>query len=107
MSTILAAIIIGLLIINLVGLVLVGVRVGAQANQQRDLETRLSTQQRDLETRLVKLEMRVDNLPTHRDLLELRTGISDVVQNMAAIAGQVEAQTQMLQTIQRHLLENE
>lgn len=107
MSTLLAAIIIGLLIVNLVGLVLVGVRVGAQANQQRDLEARLSTQQRDLETRLIKLEVRVDNLPTHGDLLKLRTGISEVVENMATIAGQVQAQTQMLQTIQKHLLENE
>lgn len=103
MNALIAAVIIGLLIINLVGLVLVGVRAGAQSNQQRDL----SNQQRGLELRLVKLEGRVDNLPTHRDLLELRTGITEVVESMATLSGQVQAQTQMLQTIQEHLLENE
>ena len=96
MNPMIAAIIIALLVINLLGLLVVGWRVSGQSNDARSLETRLT-----------KLEARVDNLPTHRDLLDLRNGMGDVVQSMAEIAGRTEAMTTMLQTIQEHLLEGE
>jgi hypothetical protein len=91
-----AIVIIALLVVNLIGLLVVGLRVSGQ-----------STDTRQLEGRLTKLEARVDNLPTHRDLLELRTGIGDVQESVAAISGRTEAMTQMLRTIQEHLLEND
>ena len=96
MNPMIAAIIIALLVINLLGLLVVGWRVSGQSNDARSLETRLT-----------KLEARVDNLPTHRDLLDLRNGMGDVVQSMAEIAGRTEAMTTMLQTIQEQLLEGE
>jgi|GEM_PF-3895301 len=96
MSDLTATIIIALLIVNLLGLLVIGYRVSRQSNDAGDLDRRLT-----------RLEARVDNLPTHRDLLDLRTGIGDVQESMAAISGRTEAMTQMLRTIQEHLLEND
>jgi Tfp pilus assembly protein PilN len=107
MNPMIGAIIIALLVINLLGLLVVGWRVSGQSNDARSLETRLTSDSRALEARLTKLEARVDNLPTHRDLLDLRNGMSAVVQSIAEIAGRTEAMTTMLQTIQEHLLEGD
>ena len=96
MNETIAVVIIALLVVNLIGLLVVGIRVSGQ-----------STDARQFESRLTKLEARVENLPTHRDLNELRTGISDVQESVAAISGQTQAMTQMLRTIQEHLLEND
>jgi hypothetical protein len=90
-----AAVIIALLVINLVGLLAVGLRIGSQGSENRALESRLT-----------KLEARVENLPTHRDLADLRDDLSDLVRNVAEISGQAETQTRMLRSIQEHLLEN-
>lgn len=90
------AIIIGLLVLNLLGLLIIGIRVGLLGGDDRKLDSRLT-----------HLEARVNNLPTHRDLGELRSGISEVVESVAAISGQTQAMTQMLRTIQEHLLEND
>ncbi|NII74220.1 AAA+ superfamily predicted ATPase [Dyella sp. SG562] len=91
-----AAIIIVLLLINLVGLLVIGARVGRQANDAHQLEQRLT-----------KLEARVDNLPTHRDFTELRGDLSEVVETTAGLSGQMTTVAQMLRTIQEHLLEND
>jgi hypothetical protein len=96
MNEAIAAVIIALLLINLVGLLMVGGRITSQSADSRQMERRLTV-----------LEARVDNLPTHRDLTDLRKGISEVVETAAAISGQTIAMTQMLRTIQEHLLEND
>lgn len=96
MTESIAAVIIVLLIINLIGLAIVGLRISGQSAEARQVERRLT-----------KLEARVDNLPTHRDLIELRSGVSEVVETVAEVSGQMQAITQMLRTIQEHLLEND
>lgn len=85
-----------LLSLNLLGLVVVAVRLSF-----------LDSDDRKLDRRLTQLEARVDNLPTHRDLGELRSDIAGVVESVAAIAGQTQTMTQMLRTIQEYLLEND
>lgn len=96
MNETIAAVIIALLVVNLIGLLVVGIRVSGQSNDARGLENRLT-----------KLEARVDNLPTHRDLTDLRGAITEVVETVAQISGQTQAMTQMLRSIQEHLLEND
>lgn len=88
--------IIVLLLVNLAGMLVIGIRVGLLAADDRKQDRRLT-----------QLETRVENLPTHRDLTELRSGIAEVVESVAAINGQTLAMTQMLRTIQEHLLEND
>jgi len=89
-------VIIALLLINLIGLLMVGVRITSQTADSRQTERRITM-----------LEARVENLPTHRDLTELRSGISEVVETVAMISGQTQTMTQMLRTIQEHLLEDD
>lgn len=98
-----AAVIIALLLVNLIGLAVLGWRITSQSTDIR----MHNTDNRLLEGRLTKLEARVENLPTHRDLAELRCDLSEVVKTVAAINGQAQAMTQMLRTIQEHLLEND
>lgn len=90
------AVIIALLVVNLIGLLVVGARVTGQSSDARQLDSRLT-----------KLEARVDNLPTHRDLSDLRGTIAEVSETVAQISGQAQAMTQMLRSIQEHLLEND
>lgn len=96
MSEHVEAIIIALLVINLAGLIVVALRVTHHTDGTRQLEGRLS-----------KLEGRVDVLPTHRDLADLRGNLTKVAETVASINGQTQAMTQMLRTIQEHLLEND
>ena len=96
MNPIVIAVIIGLLVVNLIGLLVVGIRVSG-----------LSGDDRKLDSRLTHLEARVNNLPTHRDLGELRSGISEVVESVAGLRGQTATMTEMLRTIQEHLLETD
>lgn len=96
MNETIAVVIIVLLVVNLIGLLVVGIRVNGQ-----------STDTRNHESRITKLEAKVDNLPTHRDLTDLRGAISEVVESVAQINGQTQAMTQMLRSIQEHLLEND
>lgn len=90
------AIIIGLLVLNLIGLLVIGIWVAL-----------LGSDDRKMNNRLVHLEAWVKNAPTHRDLGELRSGISEVVESVAGLSGQTATMTQMLRTIQEHLLEND
>ncbi len=96
MNETIAAVIIALLLINLIGLLVIGSRVSRQSNDASDLDKRLT-----------RLEARVENLPTHRDLAAMSTGINDTAEAVAALSGQTQAMTQMLRTIQEHLLEND
>lgn len=96
MNTVVAAVIIALLVCNLIGLVVVGLRVGRQSGDARELERRIT-----------KLEARVDNLPTHTDLKELGRGITAAAEGLASLTGQTQTMTHMLRTIQEHLLDNE
>ena len=91
-----AAVNIVLMIVNVVGLAIIGLRVSGQATDSRVLERRLTM-----------LESEVKHLPTHRDLIELRNGISEVVETVAELNGQAAAMTTLLRTIQEHLLEND
>ncbi|MHB1273630.1 MAG: DUF2730 family protein [Rhodanobacter sp.] len=96
MTETVAVVIIALLLINLIGLLMVGVRVSGQDNDARELDQRLT-----------RLEARVENLPTHRDLTDLGRAIAETAETVASISGQTQAMTQMLRTIQEHLLEND
>lgn len=95
MSESISIVVITLLVINLLGLLAVGWRISGQSNDNRALADRLT-----------HLEARVNTMPTHRDLTDLRDDISEVVENVAAISGQTQTMTQMLKSIQDHLLEN-
>lgn len=96
MSDIASTIIIALLVINLIGLLVVGASIKSQSQESRGLERRLTM-----------LEAQVQTLPTHRDLMDLRGGMGKVMETVAQISGQTEAMTVMLRTIQEHLLESE
>lgn len=91
-----AAVIIALLVVNLIGLVMIGARVGRQSNDTIVLDRRLT-----------QLEARVANMPTHHDLQLLGRGITATAEAVATISGQTQTMTQMLRTIQEHLLEKE
>src|SRR6185312_7140009 len=69
------AIIIGLLLVNLAGLLVIGIRVGLLGGDDRKLDRRLTM-----------LEVRVENLPTHRDLSMLRNDIAEVVESVAGLS---------------------
>lgn len=107
MTDLALSIVIVLLLIILVALILIFQRVENLARESRQADTQISQENRALESRVVKLEARVDNLPTHRDLTELRSGIGAVVESVATIEGQSETMMKMLQTIQKHLLESD
>lgn len=90
------AIIIGLLLVNLFGLLVIGIRM-----------TLMGSENRKLDNRLTHLEAKVLNLPTHRDLTGLSGDISEISESVSALSGKTETVTQMLRTIQEHLLEND
>lgn len=100
-------IVIVLLLIILAGLLFLNQRVEGLARETRQMDSQLSHENRSMESRVAVLEARVNNLPTHRDLTELRSGIGEVVESVATIQGQGDTMMQMLQTIQKHLLESE
>ena len=100
-------VVIGLLVIVLIGLVFLNQRMGSLTHETRQMDSQLSKENRAMESRIVKLEARVDNLPTHRDLTELRSGIGEVVESVATLQGTSDTMMQMLHTIQKHLLESE
>ncbi|ULU26607.1 DUF2730 family protein [Dyella terrae] len=116
MSDTVSTVVIGLLVINLLGLLAVGWRISTQSADVRGLTDDIGTQSADvralttdnrlLADRLTHLEARVNTMPTHRDLTDLRDDISEVVESVAAISGQTQTMTQMLKSIQDHLLEN-
>lgn len=96
MNETIAAVIIALLLINLIGLLVIGNRVSRQSNDASDQDKRLT-----------RLEARVENLPTHRDLTAMNSGINETAEAVAALNGQTQTMTQMLRTIQEHLLDKE
>lgn len=96
MNDVVTAVIIALLLANLVGLLWLGQRVSGQ-----------STENRALADRITHLEARVNTMPSHRDLADLREDISEVNEAAAAINGQMQTMTQLMRTIQEHLLEND
>lgn len=96
MNEMIATVIIALLVVNLIGLLMIGTRVGRHSGDARELDRRLT-----------RLEGRVDNLPTHQDLQQIGRVISVTAEAVATISGQTQTMTQMLRTIQEHLLEKE
>lgn len=102
MSETISAVVIALLVINLLGLLVVGWRISSQSDDVRGI----TNDSRALADRITHLEAQVKTMPTHRDLTDLRDDISGVVENVAAISGQTQTMTQMLKSIQDHLLEN-
>lgn len=101
MTETVSIVVIALLVINLLGLLMVGWRIGSQSADVRGL----TADNRTLADRLTHLEARVNTMPTHRDLIELREDLSEVVENVAGIDGKADAMTLMLKSIQDHLLE--
>ena len=89
-------IVIGLLVLNLLAVVVIGVRVSLLGGDDRKLDSRLT-----------HLEARVENLPTHRDLTALRNDIAEVVGSVEALNGQTANMTEMLRTIHKFLLEKD
>jgi uncharacterized membrane protein YfbV (UPF0208 family) len=89
-------VIIALLLANLIGLLWLGQRASGQSNENRSLSDRLT-----------HLEAKVNTMPTHRDLAELREDFSEVAETTAALSGQMTTVLQLLRTIQDHLLEND
>jgi uncharacterized coiled-coil protein SlyX len=96
MSDATVAVIIALLVINLVGLIVIGIRLNTQTDDTRNLDQRLT-----------KLEAKVENMPTHRDLMELRGSMAAMAEHTSQMSGQVTTMTQLMKTIQDHLLEND
>lgn len=96
MSDVIAVVIIVLLVINLLGLIAVGIRIGGQSSETKQLNTRLT-----------QLEAQVKYMPTHQDLANLRAEINKLAETTATISGQTRTMTDMLRTIQEHLLEND
>lgn len=96
MSDATIVVVILLLVLNLVSVLLIGLRVALLGIDDRRLDRRLTT-----------LETRVENLPTHRDLSALRNDIAEVVGSVEALGGQTATMTQMLRTIQEYLLEKD
>lgn len=89
-------VIVALLVINLVGLLFVGIRIGGQSKETQQLNTRLT-----------QLEAQVRFMPTHQDLASLRVDINKMAEATATLAGKTGTMAEMLETIQRHLLEKD
>lgn len=96
MNETIAAVIIALLVTNLIGLLVIGNRVSRQSNDASDLDKRLT-----------RLEARVENLPTHRDLAAMNSGINETAEAVAMLNGQMTTVAQMLRSIQDHLIDKE
>lgn len=91
-----ATITIVLLVINLIGLLMVGNRIKSQSDESRGFDRRIG-----------KLEAQLETLPTHKDLRELRKEFESIAEDVASIDGRTETMTQLLRTIQQHLLDRE
>jgi hypothetical protein len=96
MSNEMIALLLGLNVLNIVGLVMLGLRVGDRRREESNLEQRI-----------VRLEVRVDALPTHHDLTALHRELGKTAETVATISGQTQTITTMLRTIQQHLLESD
>lgn len=91
-----AQILIVLLSVALVFLVVNGIVLWLHGSENRTLDRRMSV-----------LETRVQSMPTHHDLLELREDVTHVAESIADLNGKTAAMTQMLRTIQEYLLEKD
>lgn len=91
-----AAVIIVLLVVNLLGLLMLGWRISGQSSETRQLSDRVT-----------QLESWVKFAPTHTDLSNLRGDLYKLTEATAHIGGQTQTITQMLKTIQDHLMEND
>jgi phage shock protein A len=96
-------VVIALLLLVLLGLAIVARHLGRQTAET----SQRSVSHRALDSRLTRLEARVDHLPTHRDLLDLRAAVGEVSESVAQINGQTAAISQMLRSIQEHVLEGD
>lgn len=94
MSPLYVHIIIGLLIVDLAGLLAIGLKLGHEARETHRLDRRITV-----------LEARVQSMPTHHDLLGLRTEMTSMAESVAELSGQAKTMAQMLRTIQDYLLE--
>lgn len=95
-SDVMFMLIIVLLVINLVGLLIIGLIVGAQSRETQQLKARMT-----------ELEAKVRYMPTHQDLTSLRTDMNKMAEATATLAGKTGTMAEMLETIQRHLLEKD
>lgn len=91
-----AQVVIALLVVALAALAVIGL-----------ILWRRGADNRNLDARLIALETRVQTMPTHHDLLELRNDMANVAQSIGELNGQTQTMTQMLRTIQEYLLEKE
>jgi hypothetical protein len=77
------------------------------------MDRRATTTQRqgerigDLDGRVGRLEERVNYLPTHRELAEIRNALGIVNAELSAIRERSQVTCEMVRTIQEHLLEED
>jgi hypothetical protein len=91
-----STVIIVLLLINLIGLIVVGASIRGQQAESRMMDRRLTI-----------VEAEIKGLPTHRDLRQLQDDFGEVSESVASLGGKSETMIQLLKTIQEHLLERE
>jgi hypothetical protein len=60
-----------------------------------------------LSMRLQRLEERLTDGPSHKDLAAIRDRLSEMSGHMSALASQQQVSTQAIQTIQHHLMESD
>ncbi len=103
LAVILAGIVIALLIINLFGQMALARRMGGYQDNCKAMEEASIS----LERRVHTVEMRIEYLPTQGDLQRLREHIEAFRETVSTVHGQNQTTVQLLQSIQKHLLEKE
>lgn len=82
--------------LNLIGIVLLWLRID-----------RSSSDLRHLDTRVTKLEVRLVGLPTHHELTKIRDCISVISADVSGMNERTGVTAGMVATIQRHMLQEE
>jgi hypothetical protein len=78
---------------------------GNDARMRQELQI-LVARDSDMDKRLSVLETRVSHMPTHGDLQGIKNELSGLKSAVAAVDERSENILDMVQTIQKHLLEN-
>ncbi len=90
-------------VLNLVGLACLWLHMDRRAAASHRQGERIG----ELDGRMGRLEERVNYLPTHRELAEIRTALGIVSGELSAIRERSQVTCEMVRTIQEHLLEED
>lgn len=88
---------------NLIGLGLLWLHMDRRADETRRQGERIG----GIDGRVGRLEERINYLPTHRELAEIRTAIGAVCAEMSALRERSQVTCEMVRTIQDHLLQED